>query len=138
MKFVFADTIYWIAIVKEDDQWHDSAKRARDSLGNALLLTTDEILIEFLAALSSSGESIRTQAVKMARAILANPNIKVVPQTRDSFLRGIELYNERPDKAYSLVDCISMNTMKSESVVEILTNDHHFEQEGFRALITPT
>ncbi len=28
-----------------------------------------------------------------------------------------------------------MCTMKEEKIDEILTNDHHFEQEGFRILI---
>ena len=40
----------------------------------------------------------------------------------------------RPDKGYSLTDCISMQTMRREGLTEILTNDRHFEQEGFRAL----
>lgn len=37
-----------------------------------------------------------------------------------SFLAGLKLYRNRADKAYSLT--------------EVLTNDRHFEQEGFRAL----
>jgi hypothetical protein len=44
------------------------------------------------------------------------------------------LYSARPDKGYSLVDCISMQTMWREGIAEVLTNDRHFEQEGFRAL----
>jgi len=69
------------------------------------------------------------------REILANPNVKVLAQSRDSFLRGIGLYEQGPDKEYSLTDCISMNAMWSESVTKILTNDHHFKQEGFDTLI---
>jgi len=44
------------------------------------------------------------------------------------------LYEQRPDKGYSLVDCISMQTMRREGVIDVLTNDRHFQQEGFRAL----
>jgi hypothetical protein len=40
----------------------------------------------------------------------------------------------RPDEGYSLVDCIAMQTIRKEGLTEILTNDRHFEQEGFRAL----
>ena len=101
-----------------------------------LLLTTDEVLTEFLTALSKGGENLRRQAARMVRAILANPNVKVLPQSRDSFLRGVDLYEQRLDKEYSLTDCISMNAMKSESVAEVLTNDQHFRQEGFEVLIT--
>jgi predicted nucleic acid-binding protein len=57
-----------------------------------------------------------------------------IPQSREGFLEGLALYEARPDKAYSLADCISMQTMRREGLTEVLTNDRHFEQEGFRAL----
>jgi predicted nucleic acid-binding protein len=138
MRTVFVDTVYWIAIIRPGDHWAESAKRAKISLGNVLLLTTDEVLAEFLNALSGGGESLRCQAAKMVRAILSNPNVRVLAQSRDSFLRGVELYEERLDKEYSLTDCISMQAMKTESVNSILTHDHHFQQEGFSVLMTKT
>jgi predicted nucleic acid-binding protein len=58
----------------------------------------------------------------------------VIPQSRESFRSGVALYGARPDKGYSLTDCISMQTMRKEGLTEALTNDRHFEQEGFRAL----
>jgi len=136
MNTVFADTDYWIATAVPNDQWAEAAKRARESLGDVRLLTTDEVLSDFLAALSAGAENVRRKAVQMVRAILGNPNVKVLPQTRDSFLKGMELYEERPDKSYSLTDCISMNAMRAEWLTEILTHDHHFAQEGCQALIS--
>jgi predicted nucleic acid-binding protein len=135
VRTVFADTLYWVAIFKTGDQWTEPAKRAKASLGNVLLLTTDEVLTEFLTALSKGGNSLRSIAVKAVRAILDNPNIRVIPQSRDSFFRGLSLYEQRYDKEYSLTDCISMNAMRYESVSEVLTNDNHFAQEGFTVLI---
>ena len=38
------------------------------------------------------------------------------------------------DKEYSLTDCISMHVMRSEGLTEVLSNDHHFAQEGFHIL----
>ncbi|MBC8394996.1 MAG: type II toxin-antitoxin system VapC family toxin [Deltaproteobacteria bacterium] len=134
MKTVFADSHYWIAIVNPNDQWTTAAKAAKSSLGDIFIVTTDEVLTEFLAALSK-GEHMRKQAAKMVRAILENPNVRVVPQTRDSFLKGLTLYEKRSDKEYSLTDCISMNVMKAELLIEVLTKDRHFEQEGFSVLI---
>lgn len=134
MKTVFADSHYWIAIANPTDQWTATAKAARASLGDVFIVSTDEVLTEFLAALSK-GENMRKQAAKMVRAILENPNVRVVPQTRDSFLKGLNLYEKRSDKEYSLTDCISMNVMRAESLTEVLTKDHHFEQEGFTVLI---
>jgi predicted nucleic acid-binding protein len=44
------------------------------------------------------------------------------------------LYEARLDKGYSLTDCISMETMRYQGITDVLTNDAHFEQEGFHAL----
>jgi predicted nucleic acid-binding protein len=135
MKKVFADSSYWIAIVRPKDQWLESAGHARKSLGDAILVTTDEVLTEFLTSLGCGGPSLRRAAAKMVRAILDNANVRVIQQTRDGLLKGVTLYEGREDKEYSLTDCISMNVMESDSIAEVLTNDHHFEQEGFTVLI---
>lgn len=135
MKIVFADTLFWIARINPRDPWANSAKQAEEKLGETRIVTTDEVLADFLAALSKYGEKLRILAAKMVREILNNPNVKVSPQSRNSFLKGLDLYEDRPDKEYSLTDCVSMNTTKAERLNEILTNDHHFEQEGFTLLM---
>jgi len=58
----------------------------------------------------------------------------VLPQTHATFSAGFDLYANRPDKGYSLADCISMQTMRREGITDALTDNRHFEQEGFRAL----
>ena len=135
MKKAFADSSYWIAVANPKDQWSEAAKHARKSLGDAVLFTTDEVLIEFLTALSRGGPTLRQAAAKMVRAILANVNVRVIPQTREGFLKGLTRYEGREDKEYSLTDCVSMNVIESHALTEVLTNDHHFEQEGFTVLI---
>jgi predicted nucleic acid-binding protein len=135
MKQVFVDTVFYVALVRPGDQWQSRALQAKKALGTVRLVTTDEVLTEFLAALSAGGEHLRQLAVKMVRAIHDDPNTKVIPQSRESFLEGTKLYELRLDKEYSLTDCISMNTMREEGISEVLTNDHHFEQEGFAVLI---
>jgi hypothetical protein len=57
--------------------------------------------------------------------------VRIVPQTPASFLAGLTLYKSRPDKGYSLTDCISIETIRGEGLTKALTNDRHFEQEGF-------
>jgi hypothetical protein len=51
-----------------------------------------------------------------------------------SLSAGLDLYATRLDKGYSMTDCISMQAMRREGLTDVLTNDRHFEQEGFRAL----
>jgi uncharacterized protein len=53
----------------------------------------------------------------------------------DSLQAGFALYQSRPDKQYSLPDCISMATMRQEGSTDILTHDNHFTQEGFTVLL---
>src|SRR5205807_7244663 len=47
---VFADSFYWIALANEHDQWHAPALAAGQTLGTARLVTTEAVLMEFLAA----------------------------------------------------------------------------------------
>ena len=130
MPLVFADTSFWQGRYFPQDQWHQAALAAEMRLGNPLsLLTTQEVLTEFLAR-ASGNERTRRIAIETVEEIQNAPNITVVPQSTESFARGFELYRNRMDKGYSLVDCTSMNTMDALGITLILTSDHHFEQEG--------
>jgi predicted nucleic acid-binding protein len=92
------------------------------------------VLTEYLAFFSGAKPSVRLQAGDNVDALLRSSTVVVIPQSRESFLVGLELYRARPDKGYSLTDCISMLTMRREGITQVLTNDAHFAQEGFHAL----
>jgi predicted nucleic acid-binding protein len=66
---------------------------------------------------------------------MMNPGVVVVPQSHDGFLRAVDRYEARGDKAYSVTDCSSMNVMDDRQIADVWTNDHHFAQEGFRVLV---
>ena len=134
MRQLFADTFYWVALFSPRDRWHRQALDISRTLGEHRLWTTDDVLNEFLAICSSLGPRSRQRAVNLARQILTDPDLTVVPQTHESFLEGLTLYEQRPDKHYSLTDCISMNIMRRHGLTEVLSYDHHFEQEGFQLL----
>jgi predicted nucleic acid-binding protein len=133
LRRVFADTLYWLAIFIPGDQWAEAARFA--DVGDALLVTTEEVLTEFLTAVSAHGDHARRFACRLVREILNDPGVDVVAQSHESFLAGLALYERRPDKQYSLVDCISMNVMRQHGIHEILTHDRHFSQEGFIRLL---
>ncbi len=136
MNRVFADTSYWVARAVPRDQWRSAAITAYERLGDEpQLVTTEEVLTEFLAHLSNSGPELRREAVDSVLDILDDPNTQVVEQTHRSFTDGLIRYANRLDKGYSLQDCISMNVMEAEGITEVLTNDRHFEQEGFTILM---
>lgn len=137
MSAVFVDASYFIAQFRPGDQWEAVAQDARSRLGEVELVTTDEILTEFLTGISKGGAAIRERAQAAVQEILRSGNIRVIPQSRPSFLDGLNRFGRRLDKGYSLQDCIAMNVMESEGITQVLTSDHNFEQEGFTILMKP-
>lgn len=135
MKWLFADSVYWIAIANRQDQWHARVVNVMSSLGRASLVTTEEVLNEFPTFYSGHGPIFRVAAARMVEKAIANPLVVVRPQTHQSFVDGFALYKARPDKGYSLTDCISMNVMRYEGISHVLTHDAHFTREGFTILL---
>ncbi len=135
MSGVFADTFYWIALTNRRDSAHRAVMEQTRRLAPRSVVTSDEVLTEFLAFCASDA-LLRAAASRAVNGLLSDPDIRVIPQSRQSFLDGLALYGSRPDKGYSLTDCISMQTMRREGLTDVLTNDRHFEQEGFRRLFS--
>lgn len=132
---MFADTLYWGAVLHPHDQYRAQAIRARKALGEIRLVTTGEVLTELFDGLAQHGAYLREAAARPVRRILDDGRVTVYPQSRESFLAGLRLYEQRNDKGYSLVDCISMSTTRGQGIREIQTNDRHFLQEGFEVVL---
>ena len=107
MRRVFADAVYWIAAANRKDQWHAHVVTAIQLLGQATLITTEEVLDEFLTHYSGHGPTMRDVASRTVDKALSNPLVIVRPQSHQTFLDGLDLYRKRLDKDYSLTDCIS-------------------------------
>ena len=135
MRRVFADTLYWVAVLDVRDPWHEAAARVAQQVGRARIVTTEDVLVEVLNAFSASGPHARRWAARYVRGLCTRTAVDVVGRDRTRLLAGIDLYDQRPDKEYSLTDCISMLVMRERRLTEVLTNDHHFEQEGFKILL---
>lgn len=133
MTPVFADTSFWVAVINPTDQLHANAREARRRLTGSHFITSELVLVEVLNYFASLRS--RPLALATVRDVVEDQNIEVVPHTRDSLLAGLALYEARPDKGYSLTDCVSMLAMRERGVSEVLTHDHHFEQEGFTILL---
>ena len=64
-----------------------------------------------------------------------DPAITIAAIDPELLRRGLRRYDERPDKTWSLTDCVSFVVMEDHGLTDALTGDHHFEQAGFRALL---
>jgi predicted nucleic acid-binding protein len=77
----------------------------------------------------------RTWFPEFVADLTSNPQFEIVPADNHWFRAGLNLYRQRPDKEWSLTDCISFEIMRTRDLTEALTTDHHFTQAGFRALL---
>jgi predicted nucleic acid-binding protein len=135
MRRIFVDTLYWIAFTNPKDQWHEAAEKASHVLVGSQLVTTVEVLTEVMNAFCEAGPRLRQEAVDLVRDLQTDPTVTIYPQSSLTFLSGVDLFEARLDKEYSLTDCIAMAIMKPEGITEILTHDNHFTQEGLVILL---
>lgn len=125
---------WWLFSIGETNG-HERAIEATNLVSETNLITTEDVLVELLNFFSEYGEKARCGAVAQVEGILSGANIEVMPQSHETFMAGLALYKARPDKGYSLTDCISMHAMREHGIVHILTHDDHFRQEGFTVLL---
>jgi hypothetical protein len=128
---VFADTFALLAWVNARDRDHAAVAGYLDGFAGRLV-TTEWVLVEFADALSAP--AARGAAAGFVRAVRADPLFEVVGYDPEVYRAGFDLYAGRPDKGWSLTDCISFGVMAGRGLTEALTADHHFEQAGFRAV----
>lgn len=131
MNAVFADTSFFLALLRAGDPAH---RKAQAELAvNRPIVTTAFILLElgnacarvadhgdFLALVAGMRASLRTTIVGLDSTLLD---------------RGLDLMAARSDKDWSLTDCISFVVMEERVIREALTTDKHFEQAGFTVLL---
>jgi predicted nucleic acid-binding protein len=133
-RTLFADTFYWIALIFPRDAFHTAALSFSRTVGAIRLVTTDEVLTEVLSHFARLGPYWRSKAAVLVHDARRDPDVEVLPQSRADFDAALALYEARPDKGYSLTDCRSMLALRALGLTEVLTNDHHFTQEGFTIL----
>jgi predicted nucleic acid-binding protein len=131
-EMFFADAWYFIALLEPRDSHNRNARRLARLIAQKPVVTSEPVLTEVLTYFADEGARVRTLAAQMVRAAIRD--LAVVSVDRSLFLRALQLYEARPDKEYSLVDCMSMQLMRDRGITHVLTNDHHFRQEGFQVV----
>lgn len=132
---VFLDTSYAIALSSKRDSLHSKAAELAEMLRaqKAKLITTRPVLLEIGNALSDL--RFRNAAVKLLAVLEADPDVGIVPLTESLYHQAFNLFSQRPDKTWGLVDCVSFVVMRERKITDALTADEHFYQAGFRALL---
>ena len=133
MRRVFADTHFYIALLSQRDDAHSAALLWQANGEIEEVITTSWILVERADAMNLPSE--RDIAARFIARLRSAPKTRVVPVSEDLLWRGFDLYRKRPDKEWSLTDCISFVVMSDEGLSDALTRDHHFDQAGFTPLL---
>jgi predicted nucleic acid-binding protein len=97
------------------------------------LVTTPWVLVEVADGLAGSPD--RGKFDELLHFLRSHKHVTVAPLDQQVFDQGVELYTRRPDKDWSLTDCISFVVMREHGITDALTGDHHFEQAGFNILL---
>ena len=132
MTMVFADTFFYLALLNPGDSAHAETVKFSRSF-KARTLTTAWVVTEVGDALSAPVQ--RRLFVDFLDSLRHNPTVTIIPPSGELFESGFNLFSRRPDKAWSMTDCISFATMERYGLTEALTGDRHFEQAGFSALL---
>ena len=134
MSPVFLDTGYVIALEASDDQHHAEAVRHWQEVGPELtsIVTTTYVFDELVTFFNSRGH--HEKAVDIGRRLRASPRVDFVSETELLFEAGWDLFRRRPDKRYSLTDCLSFVLMDRRGIERALAFDRHFEQAGYKRI----
>jgi uncharacterized protein len=131
MTPVFADTYYYFALINPGDVGHAKAI-AFASSANHHMVVTEWIITELADGMCSV---VNRPLFTRLLSIIKGPTTTIIPFETALMNRGLSLYLSRPDKEWSLTDCISFVVMQDRGITDALTADHHFEQAGFVALL---
>jgi len=132
VRHYFVDSFYLLALFNPHDAAHAKAMEWAQ-VPNRWFFTTDWVLTEVADALSRS--TSRIACAKFLDEFRQSLRVEVSRASPELFESGWKLYIARPDKDWSLTDCISFVVMQERGLTEALTGDHHFEQAGFQALL---
>jgi predicted nucleic acid-binding protein len=142
MTRIFADTAGWGHLLDASQIHHLQAtmiyRNAKQQ--NRQFITTNYVIAELAALLSSPLRIPKSTIVRLLTDLKKSPWIQIVHVDSEIDEKTWQLFSQRLDKNWSLVDCSSFIIMHQYGIQEALTTDHHFEQAGFIRLlkISPT
>lgn len=132
---VFLDTSYAISLSVVSDQKHnlavEIAKQLR--LDKTRLVVTRAVMLEIGNSLAKA--RYRAAAFALLSALEHDPLVEIIELRTEDYQAAMQLFQNRSDKEWGLVDCISFVVMQRRGLFEALTADGHFVQAGFRALL---
>jgi predicted nucleic acid-binding protein len=137
MLDAFADTSGWACWADRRQPFHGLAVSLFQAVWarGGRVVTTSLVLTELTALLSSPVRMKKPDQVRLLTAIRGDPAVDVVFLGPALDAAAWRLWESRPDKNWSLVDCASFELMSQRGLTDALSTDHHFEQAGYIRLL---
>lgn len=112
MTEVFLDTSFAIALSSVTDQNHARAVEIANQIesNSTRFVTTQAILLEIGNALSK--QRYRSAAIQLLESLETDSSVEVVLLTDSLYRLAFNLFKQRGDKEWGLVDCISFIVMQ--------------------------
>lgn len=138
MTDVFVDTSALIALVHSRDKYHSQAVEVAEQFQQARthLVTTNLVMGEAVNLLKNW--QLHHLAIRLMDSLQSardQGSLELIFVDEQLWLLGWELMKQRPDKDWSLTDCISFVVMQDRGIQAALTADLHFAQAGFHPLL---
>lgn len=133
---IFLDTNGWLALLNRSESMHAQAIAMWGDIvrGKRPIVLTDWIVGETGNGLARAKDKTRLE-IALARILQVARNELIYID--DNLLhKAIDLFNQHADKSWGLVDCASFVVMNERGITESFTSDRHFEQAGFRHLLS--
>ena len=129
---IFLDTSGLLCLFDVSDTRHQSAKSHFDV--DVTKVATNYVIAEFVA-LTHARRMPRAVALEFVVALHSSSEVNVIHVSEQVHQSALRLLQSRLDKNWSLCDAVSFEVMRTHSIADALTTDHHFEQAGFKALL---
>lgn len=135
---MFVDTSGWAYLLDPGSDLHDDVQAIYQQAveRKRLLVTTNYVIAELVALLSSRSRLPRPQIIAFIDALKAAPHVEVIHIDTHLDASAWALLKTYTDKKWSLVDASSFVVMTNYGMKEAITADHHFTQAGFVRLPT--
>ena len=132
----FVDTSGFYALLVRRDRWHAraAAVMARQARRRGRFVTTDYVLDESAMLLKARGHGHLLEALFETVDASAATRTEWTTSARFRDVRNFCL--RHGDKPWSFTDCLSFVVMRALRLQAAVTSDVHFEQTGFRVLLT--
>jgi predicted nucleic acid-binding protein len=129
---IFIDTSAFLAILNENDQFHQQAKKlwTENLTSCAVIFSSNYVMLETMALLQ---HRFGIEALRLFENYI-QPVIEMIWIGETVHKTGVGILMAANRRNLSLVDCTSFEVMRQARLENVFTFDPHFAEQGFIAI----